>query len=150
MNLHRFTCHPFRRLAGDELDQARVQLAVPGVHAAGGGVGELLTGGDGGLHPGKLLQGQWVARHRMIEHHPLFGIFKGAVEGRAHQTARPGRGLQSTARESPHGVVEAPAPPAGLAHQRVVGDDESVEEELEGVHAAVADRRNGAPRQPTA
>ena len=60
------------------------------------------------------------------------------------------RGLQPTAGKAAHGVVKALAQSRRLADDAFVGDEEIVVENLERMHAAIAERGDRTSRNSTA
>jgi uncharacterized protein (TIGR02265 family) len=131
VDLHRPVADPVGGLAGEELGHARLPgEGLPRLLERGGPQrqepGGVQLGGTVGEHPLDRLE----LRDGFVELPPVPGVADGGVEGRLCDAAGLAGDADAPAVEGHHGDLEAPA---GLAQQRVVGDEAALEGERDRV-----------------
>ena len=107
------------------------------------GVRELARRLDDDRHASELHLRELVVADRAPEHRAVERVLRGRLVRRLHHADGPRGGLQPAVLEALHLVVEAAAEAGLAADEAVVRHEPSVERDLVGVHAAVADRVDG-------
>ncbi len=145
VDLHGLSRHPFGGAAHVGLDHGGLERPFATRHQPCHVVRALARRLNDDGHAPELRLRQLVVADRRPEHLALGGVGSGGLVGGLHHAERPRRRLQPAVLEPLHLEVEALAQTLVAADEVGLGHEPVLERQLVGVHAAVAERVDGAP-----